>query len=317
MISAANAPAQKEGLAVWQTLAGPNGDFTIAFPGVPEHSDRTTPQTPFARHPVAVYTFANGQDSFNLNYKDLPLNAGVVDQRALLQEYERGLYVDGWIIASQSPLPDGGHQYELLMTLPSGSLTERRHARMQTRVYFRNRRMYTLGAMSVQAEHFTALAPQFFASLRFLKLPPAPPTPSRQALSAREIAAARSALKSLHKLAAAEAIAPGYEEYGKLLLAAKGEVDDSLADIRDGEVREELSRALEAYLDLRIAWNTTRGLLAMPVIGYEPQRTLIVKYGIPIDSRGDMPLMDFQGAITAIFKAAREHSERAADLLPR
>jgi hypothetical protein len=271
---------------------------------------------PFTGQQLELYTFENGQDSFSLNYKDLPIRAGEVDQTLLLAEYERSLYVDGWIIASKTALPDGGCHYEMAMDLPGGSVTERRQARMQTRVYFQGRRMYTLAVMSVRAEHFTADAPKFFASLRFLKLPPSPLAPRHQALSPRE-AAARGALKSLRRLAAAESIAPDYDEYGKLLLAAKGEVDDYLADIRPGEVRDELSRTLDAYIDLRVAWSTTRGILAMPVIGYEPQRTLIVKYGIPIDRRGDMPLMDFQGAVTAIFRAARQHSERATALLPR
>lgn len=205
----------------------------------------------------------------------------------------------------------------MAMDLPGGSVTERRQARMQTRVYFRGRRMYTVAVMSVIAEHFTTDAPKFFASLRFLKLPPSPLAPCHQALSLREAAAARGALKSLRRLAAAESIAPDYDEYGRLLLTAKGEIDDYIADIRPGEVRDELRRALEAYIDLRVAWSTTRGMLAMPVIGYEPQRTLIVKYGIPINRRGDMPLMDFHGAVTAIFRVARQHSERAAALLPR
>jgi len=96
-----------------------------------------------------------------------------------------------------------------------------------------------------------------------------------------------------------------------------GEVDDYLADIRPGEVREEIALALAAYQDLRRAWNTTRGFMAMPVIGYEPQRTLILQYGLPIDRRGDMPLMDFAGAIHTIFKAARAHLDRASTSLAR
>ena len=85
----------------------------------------------------------------------------------------------------------------------------------------------------------------------------------------------------------------------------------------DNSLINQIGMALEAYQDLQRAWNTTRGLLAAPVIGYEPQRTLIVKYGIPIDRRGDMPLMDFKGAVFAIFKAAREHIDRTSALLRR
>lgn len=44
---------------------------------------------------------------------------------------------------------------------------------------------------------------------------------------------------------------------------------------------------------------------------------LIARYGIPINPRGDVPLMDFKGAIFAIFKAAREHIDRASALMAR
>lgn len=313
LMTCATARAQE----AWRTLTGPDGDFAIMLPGVPARSEKITPQMLFTGQQLELYKFENGRDSFSINYKDLPLRAGEVSQTLLLAEYERGLYVDGWIIAGKTVISDGVPHYEMVMNLPGGSVAERRQARMQTRVYFRGRRMYTVAVMSVRAELFTADAPKFFASLRFLKFPPSPAASRLQALSPREVAAARGALKSLRRLAAAESIAPDYDEYGRLLLAAKGEIDDYMGDIRPGEVRNELSRALEAYIDLRVAWSTTRGLLAMPVIGYEPQRTLIVKYGIPIDRRGDMPLMDFQDAVTAIFRAARQHSERASALLPR
>jgi hypothetical protein len=84
-----------------------------------------------------------------------------------------------------------------------------------------------------------------------------------------------------------------------------------------GEVRDEIALALEAYTDLRVAWNATRGFLAVPAALYQPQRTLIAKYGIPIDVRGDIPLMNYQGAVSTIFKAAREHIDRASALLAR
>jgi hypothetical protein len=177
--------------------------------------------------------------------------------------------------------------------------------------------MYVLAFLSSDPNGHADQAQRFFSTLRFLKSPPPPPAPRRRALTAREVAAARGALKALRRLAAAEAVAPDYDEYGRLLLDVKGEVDDYLSEIGPGEVRDEIASALEAYADLRVAWNTTRGLLAMPAALYEPQRTLISKYGIPIDARGDVPLMDFQGAVSAIFKAAREHIDRASTLLAR
>lgn len=299
------------------SFTGADGDFSISFPGAPAHESRVTPQKPFTGQKLEAYFYRTGTDSFDLVYKNLPARAGVPDTEMMLAEYERGLLIDGWIVTGHTALPDSGRQYESFMDLPGGKITERHQARMQSRVYFRGRRMYTLSVMSLDAEKFAPDATRFFASLRFLKPPPVPPVPREQVLLARESVAARGALKELRRLAAAELVAPSYDDYGKLLLAVTGEVDDYLADIRPGEVKEEISLALTAYQDLQRAWNTTRGLLAMPVIGYEPQRTLILKYGIPIDRRGDMPLMDFEGAVITIFKAAREHIDRASALLAR
>jgi hypothetical protein len=302
---------------VWVGFTSPDKDVAVLFPGAPTHESRVTPQKPFTGQKFEAYFYRNDKDSFDLIYKDLPVKEGEPDMQMMLVEYERGLFVDGWIIVTQMPLPDGGRQYESLMDLPGGKITERRQARMQSRVYFRGRRMYTLSAMSKDAVKFTSDAPRFFASLSFLKPPPPAPISPRQVLSAKEAVAARGALKELRRLAAAESTAPSYDDYVRLLFAVTGEVEDYLADIRPGEVREELSLALAAYQDLQMAWNTTRGLLAMPVIGYEPQRTLILKYGIRIDSRGDMPIMDFAGAISTIFKAARGHIDRTSALLAR
>jgi hypothetical protein len=299
----------------WSAFTGPDGDFTVSFPGVTESEKKTTPQKPFTGQQIELFVYKKGGHSFIANYKDLPPRAGVVDEEMILTEYERGLFVDGWLVASRTPLSGGGFQYEAVMNLPGRNLNERRQARMRSCVYFRGRRMYTLSVMSVDADNFTPDAARFFSSLHFLKPPPAPPATRRQVLTANEVTAARAALRELRRLAAAESVAPSYDDYVKLLLAVKGEVDDHLADIRPGEVRDEIGLALEAYQDLQRAWNTTRGLLAAPVIGYEPQRTLIVKYGIPIDRRGDMPLMDFKGAVFVIFKAAREHIDRASALL--
>lgn len=308
-------PPRSYAQEAWHPLTGPDNDFTIWVPGASSHQTKITPQKPFTGQKMELYIYQNGSDSFTFSYKDLPTRAGALNKETVLTEYERGLFVDGWLIKSQSELPDGGWQYESVMNLPGGKITEQRQARMQTRAYFRSNRMYTLSVVSVDANHFTAHASRFLSSMRFLRLPPTPPAPRRQALSAREMVAARGALKALRRLAVAEEVAPNYDQYVKLLLEVKGEVDDYLADLRPGEAKYELSSALEAYMDLQRAWNATRGFLTIPVIGFEPQRTLIIKYGIPIDKRGDMPIMDFQEAIFTIFKAAREHIDRASTLL--
>lgn len=308
------ARAQEE----WSTLVSPDQDFSVSLPSKPEPETKITPQKPFNGQTIKLFSSKVGDGQhFTVGYKDLPARAASTDRQLILTEYERGLLLDAWHVVDREKLPDGGWRHEAVTPLQIGSFKSPPRARLWTRVYFRGARMYTLAALSLDPNRTPDDARRFFSSLRFLKAPPPPPTPLRRVLTSREVAAARGALRALRRLAAAEAVAPDYDEYGRLLLDVKGEVDDHLSDLGPGEVRDEIELALRAYTDLRLAWSTTRGFLAMPAAGYEPQRTLIAKYGIPINTRGDIPLMDFKGAIFAIFKAAREHIDRAASLLPR
>lgn len=302
----------------WVMLTGPDGDFSVGLPNPPTRETNVTPQMPFTGQTITSYSSLAGEGYlFTVNYKDLPARAASADAQFVLTEYERGLLLDAWHVVGKVKLPDGGWQYEAVTPLQTGSFRSPPKARLWTRVYFRGARMYTLAVLSRDPDRRTDEAQKFFSSLRFLKMPPRPPAPRRRALTAREADAARGALRALRRLAAAEAVAPDYDEYGRLLLAVKGEVDAHLSDLVPGEVRDEIELALEAYTDLRVAWNATRGFLATPAALYQPQRTLIAKYGIPVDTRGDVPLMDFKGAIIAIFKAARGHIDRASDLLAR
>jgi hypothetical protein len=279
---------------------------------------KVTQQMPFTGQTVTSYSSRAGEGySFTVSYRDLPARAAPADSQLILTEYERGLLLDAWSVVGREKLPDGGRQYEAVTPLQTGSFRSPPRARLWARVYIRGARMYTLTVLSRDPDRRPDEAQRFFSSLRLLKMPPRPPAPRRQLLTGAETAAARGALRALRRLAAAEAVAPDYDEYGRLLLAVKGEVDDHLSDLAPGEVRDEIELALEAYTDLRVAWNTTRGFLAMPAALYEPQRTLIAKYGIPVDTRGDVALMDFEGAIFAIFKAARGHIDRASGLLAR
>src|SRR5205085_2246688 len=124
---------------------------------------------------------------------------------------------------NKEKLPDGGWQYEAVTPLQTGSFRSPPEARLWTRVYFRGARMYTLAVLSLDPNRPPDDAQRFFSSLRFLKMPPPTPAPRRQTLTGREEAAARGALRALRRLAAAEAVAPDYDEYGRLLLDVKGE----------------------------------------------------------------------------------------------
>lgn len=302
----------------WSTFTGPDGDFSVLLPAAPSRETKVTPQRYFTGQTITIYSAPAGEGNlFTVNYKNLLTRTASVDRQLVLAEYERGLFLDAWSVAGKEKLPDGGWQYEAVTPLQVGSYRDPPRARLRSRVYFRGARMYTLAVMSRDPNGPADESQRFFSSLRFLKEPPPTPAPRRRVLTAREVAAARGALRSLRRLAAAESVAPDYDEYGKLLLDVKGEVDDYLSDLSPGEVREEIELALEAYTDLRVAWNTTRGFLALPAALYQPQRTLIAKYGIPIVMRGEVSVMDSEGAISVIFKAAREHIDRASASLPR
>nr|QEO73716.1 hypothetical protein [uncultured bacterium] len=314
LTDAAGAAQAREG---WHAVNGPDGDFSVEFPAPPASETIISEQLPFIGQKMFLYSYkVDGAYMFTFNYKDLSAKAASMERQQVLAEYERGLFLDAWSVVKREKLPDGGWQYEAVTPLQVGFKSPP-EARLRTRVYFRGSRMYTLAVLSHDPNSPADQAQHFFSTLRFLKAPPPPPTPRRRALTAHEVAAARGALKSLRRLAAAEAVTPDYDEYTKLLLEVKGEVDDYLSDMGPGEVRDEISLALEAYTDLRVAWNSTRGFLAVPAALYQPQRTLIAKYGIPIDVRGDIPLMNYQGAVSTIFKAAREHINRASALLAR
>jgi hypothetical protein len=301
----------------WRTIVGPDQDFSVSLPAEPERNSEITYQTPVTGQTITSYSARMGEAYyFVVNFRDLPAKAASTDRQQVLTEYERGLFLDAWSVVKQEKLPDGGWQYEAVTPLQVGFKSPP-EARLRTRVYFRGGRMYTLAVLSRDPNAPAGQAQRFFSTLRFLKAPPPPPAPRRRVLTAHETAAARGVLKSLRRLAAAESVTPDYDEYTKLLLEVKGEVDDYLSDIGPGEVRDEIGLALEAYTDLRVAWNATRGFLAVPAALYQPQRTLIAKYGIPIDVRGDIPLMNYQSAVSAIFKAAREHIDRASALLVR
>lgn len=302
----------------WSTFTGPDGDFTVQMPAAPTRETKVTPQRYFTGQPITIYSASAGEGHlYTVNYKDLPARAISVDRQLILAEYERGLFIDAWSVVGREQLPDGGRQYEAVTPLQVGSYRSPPRARLRTRVYFRGGRMYTLAVLSRDPNSSADEAQRFFSTLRFLKPPPQPPAPRRRALTPHETTAARGALKSLRRLAAAESVTPEYDEYTKLLLEVKGDVDDYLSDVGPGEVRDEIGLALEAYTDLRAAWNATRGFLAVPAALYQPQRTLIAKYGIPIVVRGEVPMMDSEGAVSAIFKAAREHIDRASSLLTR
>ena len=66
---------------------------------------------------------------------------------------------------------------------------------------------------------------------------------------------AESALKSLKKMAGAIEVGINYLGYGSRLVDIRNEVDEPLANIKDADIKAELTNALVAYVDAGQAWS--------------------------------------------------------------
>src|SRR5215213_5897598 len=73
-------------------------------------------------------------------------------------------------------------------------------------------------------------------------------------LSSKQKAAAANALKALQKLNAATEIGVNYQSYQLLLIEAKTQVNEAESVLSDGELKSELSAAMDAYADAGDAW---------------------------------------------------------------
>jgi hypothetical protein len=127
---------------------------------------------------------------------------------------------------------------------------------------------------------------------------------------------AGNALRALRKMASATEVGISYQEYGSRLIDLKTEVDEAISQMSDGELKTEISLAMEAYADASVAWSTSikHGRDTMfPDI--EPATSLIRKYSLPIDTSIGMPLVTRSAALNKIWGLAKARIERASALL--
>lgn len=132
--------------------------------------------------------------------------------------------------------------------------------------------------------------------------------------------AANNALKILRRMAGATEVGINFQDYGSRVVDAKGELDEALAKIPEGDIKKELSAALVAYVDAAQIWNLMLDprydfvlLQASPIV---PQ--IAERYSIPVDRRFSYPTLRGRSAIMAtIWQAARSHIDNAARLLQK
>lgn len=77
-----------------------------------------------------------------------------------------------------------------------------------------------------------------------------------QAVNTQGVASAREALRVLKRMNSALDVGVSYIQYRQLLVEVKGQVDEALASIPAGELKNEITLSMEAYADAGRAWNT-------------------------------------------------------------
>lgn len=135
-------------------------------------------------------------------------------------------------------------------------------------------------------------------------------------LSSQAKAAARDSLKALRKMAGATEIGISFQEYGSRVIDAKAEVEEGLGQLPEGELKTEISLAMDAYADASKAWNEMIRYEFL-IVKFEPGATFQKKYSIPIDTSLSDPIMRRDVVLSTIWKAARAHLERAESLMPK
>lgn len=148
-------------------------------------------------------------------------------------------------------------------------------------------------------------------------------------LSAKQQSAASEAITALRKLEAASQVKPSLAQYSQLVIEVKAQVNEAAAVLSDGELKQELNAAMEAYADAAIAWAAMQR--AFLIEDKEPGKTLGPKYGLHLDSTtaGTREYMEglerlsnpnyesghMKGVLGKIWSVGKEHLDRAAKIV--
>ncbi len=137
----------------------------------------------------------------------------------------------------------------------------------------------------------------------------------------------QNALKSLRRMAAATEVGINFQEYGKRVIDLKADIDEDLSQLPEGELKQEIKLAVEAYVDANTAWNEMSDNNYLST-AFEPGKTLQKKYsmrGLPApDLKVKLPkgMEGYAGslmvpkniALNTIWGVARKHIDKATQL---
>ena len=135
-------------------------------------------------------------------------------------------------------------------------------------------------------------------------------------LSSKQRVETDEALKALRKIVVATEVGVNYGKYGSLIIDTKAKVNEVLLVLPDGDLKKEISAAIEAYVDASQVWGAKiNGELFFGVLspGDGLGEILIPKYNLtsPMGPEG-IVFADF--AIKQIWAIGDKHVDTASKL---
>lgn len=134
-------------------------------------------------------------------------------------------------------------------------------------------------------------------------------------VSPKQRVAADEALKALRKIVAATQVGVNYMKYGSLVIDAQAEVNEVLPVLPDGDLKKEMSAAIEAYADAAQVWSAKiSGELPWDLLSPVDDglgKILIPKYNLTPSLGIAVPP---ESAVQQIWAIGRKHVDTASKL---
>lgn len=133
-------------------------------------------------------------------------------------------------------------------------------------------------------------------------------------LSAQATATAREALKALRKIAGATEVGVTLQQYGSLVIDAKAEVDEALAALPAGEIKDEIALSMEAYADAGQVWSAM-------IDSYRYAEASLTGLGERLQKKYDSEVVsafnkrETNQTLSRIWAYGRKHLDQASSLL--
>jgi hypothetical protein len=137
-------------------------------------------------------------------------------------------------------------------------------------------------------------------------------------LSSKQRSAAEEAIKSLRKISASTQVGVNYQQYGVLIIDAQAQVNEALAVLPDGELKNEMNATMESYADASQVWGAKIKSGTDEIFTESHPRTTVIipKYSLPASDYGSSgKSINGNQALKIIWDVANKHLDRASTLL--